>query len=404
MFPHVQLHSKLVSKKPPQPEGAERAALVSVQQRRPSSGDALAELEQLSSSAGYALAGELTCVRARPDAATYIGSGKVEELSELVVSTLADAIIFDNALSPIQQRNLETALGKPVIDRTGLILEIFARRAQSAEGKMQVELARLEHLATRLVRGWTHLERQTGGIGVRGGPGEKQIELDRRMLDDKIKMLRTRLGKLGRQRMTQRRARGRTGAFRVALVGYTNAGKSTLFNALTKSRIYAADQLFATLDTTTRKLYLAPQVNATLSDTVGFIRDLPHTLVEAFKATLEDTLQADLLLHVVDASSPMLREQMDEVQSVLAEIGADGIPQFLIYNKADLLPLNLLVTNDHTGSEGIEARASMPRFAVSALTGTGVASLKNALLEAVLTDPRFQSTASALSDTTHIPA
>ncbi|MGA8009663.1 MAG: GTPase HflX, partial [Thiomonas sp.] len=315
-----------MSKKPPQPEGAERAALVSVQQRRPSSGDALAELEQLSSSAGYALAGELTCVRARPDAATYIGSGKVEELSELVVSTLADAIIFDNALSPIQQRNLEKALGKPVIDRTGLILEIFARRAQSAEGKMQVELARLEHLATRLVRGWTHLERQTGGIGVRGGPGEKQIELDRRMLDDKIKMLRTRLGKLGRQRMTQRRARGRTGAFRVALVGYTNAGKSTLFNALTKSKIYAADQLFATLDTTTRKLYLAPQVNATLSDTVGFIRDLPHTLVEAFKATLEDTLQADLLLHVVDASSPMLREQMDEVQSVLAEIGADGIP------------------------------------------------------------------------------
>lgn len=378
--------------------------MVSVQQRRPSSDDALAELEQLSTSAGYALAGELSCVRARPDAATYIGSGKLDELSELVSTTSADTIIFDNALSPIQQRNLEKALGKPVIDRTGLILEIFARRAQSAEGKMQVELARLEHLATRLVRGWTHLERQTGGIGVRGGPGEKQIELDRRMLDDKIKMLRTRLGKLGRQRMTQRRARRRTGAFRVALVGYTNAGKSTLFNALTKSKIYAADQLFATLDTTTRKFYLGPQVNVTLSDTVGFIRDLPHTLIEAFKATLEDTLQADLLLHVVDASSPMLREQMDEVHAVLREIGADDIPQFLIFNKSDLLPVNLLVTNGHTQSEDIEVRASMPRLVVSALTGAGVASLKSALLEAVLADPRFQSSASALSDTTQISA
>jgi len=393
-----------VSKKPPQPEGPGRAALVSVQQRRPASGDALAELEQLSSSAGYALAGEMSCVRARPDAATYIGSGKLEELGELVSTSSADTIIFDNALSPIQQRNLEKALGKPVIDRTGLILEIFARRAQSAEGKMQVELARLEHLATRLVRGWTHLERQTGGIGVRGGPGEKQIELDRRMLDDKIKMLRTRLGKLGRQRMTQRRARGRTGAFRVALVGYTNAGKSTLFNALTKSKIYAADQLFATLDTTTRKFYLAPQVNATLSDTVGFIRDLPHTLIEAFKATLEDTLQADLLLHVVDASAPMLHEQMDEVQSVLHEIGADDIPQFLILNKSDLLPVNLQVTHGHNDAEGIHARDSMPRFAVSALKGTGLAALKDALLEAVLADPRFQSVSPVLSDTTHLSA
>lgn len=393
-----------MSKKPLQPEGPERAALVSVQQRRTASGDALAELEQLSSSAGYALAGELSCVRARPDAATYIGSGKLEELGELVAASSADTIIFDNTLSPIQQRNLEKALGKPVLDRTGLILEIFARRAQSAEGKMQVELARLEHLATRLVRGWTHLERQTGGIGVRGGPGEKQIELDRRMLDDKIKQLRIRLGKLGRQRMTQRRARGRSGAFRVALVGYTNAGKSTLFNALTKAKTYAADQLFATLDTTTRKLFLAPQVNATLSDTVGFIRDLPHTLIEAFKATLEDTLQADLLLHVVDASSPMLREQMDEVHAVLREIGADDIPQFLIFNKSDLLPADLRVTDGHTQIEGIEPRASIRRFAVSALTGAGLDALRNALRETALADPRFQSAASALSDPTPLCA
>jgi len=389
-----------VSKKPLRPDGPERAALVSVQSRRPVPGDALAELEQLSASAGYALAAELTCVRPKPDAATYIGSGKLEELGELVSASAADAIIFDNTLTPIQQRNLEKALGKPVIDRTGLILEIFARRAQSAEGKMQVELARLEHLATRLVRGWTHLERQAGGIGLRGGPGEKQIELDRRMLDDKIKMLRLRLGKLARQRTTQRRARGRTGVFRIALVGYTNAGKSTLFNALTKSKIYAADQLFATLDTTTRKLYLAPQVNVTLSDTVGFIRDLPHTLIEAFKATLEDTLQADLLLHVVDASSPMLREQMDEVDAVLREIGADDIPQFLILNKSDLLPLNLQVTNDHIPREDAEPHATIARFAVSALTGAGIVALKTALLQAVLADPRFQSAASAVSDST----
>jgi GTP-binding protein HflX len=375
-----------------------------VTQRRTASCDALAELEQLSSSAGYALAGELSCVRTRPDAATYIGSGKLEELGELVAASSADTIIFDNALSPIQQRNLEKALGKPVLDRTGLILEIFARRAQSAEGKMQVELARLEHLATRLVRGWTHLERQTGGIGVRGGPGEKQLELDRRMLDDKIKQLRTRLGKLGRQRMTQRRARTRSGAFRVALVGYTNAGKSTLFNALTKAKAYAADQLFATLDTTTRKLFLAPQVNATLSDTVGFIRDLPHTLIEAFKATLEDTLQADLLLHVVDASSPMLREQMDEVHAVLREIGADDIPQFLIFNKSDLLPADRRVTDGHTQIEGVEPRASIRRFAVSALTGAGLDALRNALRETALADPRFQSAASALSDPTSLCA
>ncbi len=366
------------------PQAPDRAALVSVQQRRTAADEALTELAQLTTSAGYVLAGEMSCVRARPDAATYIGSGKLDELGQLVAGTSADAVIFDNALSPIQQRNLEKALGKTVIDRTGLILEIFARRAQSAEGKMQVELARLEHLATRLVRGWTHLERQKGGIGLRGGPGEKQIELDRRMLDAKIKQLRLRLSKLDRQRSTQRRARSRTGAFRVALVGYTNAGKSTLFNALTGSRTYAADQLFATLDTTTRKWFLSPEVQVTLSDTVGFIRDLPHTLVEAFKATLEDTLQADLLLHVVDASSLAMRDQMDEVQAVLAEIGADHIPQFLILNKADLLPAEPGVTNSHQQPDGILLRDSMPRHVVSALRGSGLAALKAAVLAAVL--------------------
>ena len=353
-----------------------------MQQRRATSDESLTELALLSTSAGYELAGEMSCVRARPDAATYIGSGKLDELGQLVTGASADAVIFDNALSPIQQRNLEKALGKPVIDRTGLILEIFARRAKSAEGKMQVELARLEHLATRLVRGWTHLERQKGGIGLRGGPGEKQIELDRRMLEVKIKQLRLRLGKLGKQRSTQRRARARQGVFRVALVGYTNAGKSTLFNVLTGSKAYAANQLFATLDTTTRKLFLAPEVQVILSDTVGFIRDLPHTLIEAFKATLEDTLQADLLLHVVDAASPVLRDQMDEVQSVLADIGADDIPQFLVFNKADLMPPGFSVTNCHQETGGILLRDSMPRYAVSALRGTGLTELKAGLLDA----------------------
>lgn len=366
------------------PHTPDRAALVSVQQRRAAADEALSELAQLTTSAGYVLAGQMACVRVRPDAATYIGAGKLDELGQLVAGTSADAVIFDNALSPIQQRNLEKALGRTVIDRTGLILQIFARRAQSAEGKMQVELARLEHLASRLVRGWTHLERQKGGIGLRGGPGEKQIELDRRMLDAKIKQLRLRLAKLERQRATQRRARSRTGAFRVALVGYTNAGKSTLFNALTGSRTYAADQLFATLDTTTRRWFLSPEVQVTLSDTVGFIRDLPHTLVEAFKATLEDTLQADLLLHVVDASSPAMREQIDEVQAVLREIGAEHLPQFLILNKADRLPAEHPVTNGHQAADGILPRDSMQRFVVSALRGSGLAPLKAAVLAAAL--------------------
>jgi len=286
----------------------------------------------------------------------------------------ADGVLFDQALSPAQQRNLERHLGVPVADRTALILEIFARRAQSHEGKLQVELARLQYLSTRLVRRWSHLERQRGGVGHRGGPGEAQIELDRRMIGERIKSLKGRLERVQRQRNTQRRARDKSGAFRVSLVGYTNAGKSTLFNALVKARAYAADQLFATLDTTTRSLYLDRLGHAvSLSDTVGFIRDLPHKLVEAFRATLQEAAEADLLLHVVDAASPNLQDQRVEVDRVLAEIGAEEIPQILVYNKLDALEHAPRVASDWL--EQAPGRW-VPRVFVSALHGTGLDELR----------------------------
>ncbi|MFM7706359.1 MAG: GTPase HflX, partial [Rubrivivax sp.] len=270
----------------------------------------LEELAQLAASAGDEPVARLTARRKAPDAALFVGSGKADEIRELVQGTGASGVIFDQSLSPVQQRNLERHLGVQVADRTGLILDIFAARAQSHEGKLQVELARLQYLSTRLVRRWSHLERQRGGIGTRGGPGETQIELDRRMIGERIKSLKARLEKVQRQRGTQRRARLRSGTFRVSIVGYTNAGKSTLFNALVKARTLAADQLFATLDTTTRALWLEQAGEAvSLSDTVGFIRDLPHRLVEAFKATLVEAVEADLLLHVVDASSPSAPQQ-----------------------------------------------------------------------------------------------
>ncbi|MBL8305947.1 MAG: GTPase HflX [Rubrivivax sp.] len=344
----------------------------------------LDELALLASSAGDIAVARVTARRRAPDPALFIGSGKADEIKALVAATEAHGVIFDQALSPAQQRNLERHLGVPVADRTGLILDIFAERAQSHEGKLQVELARLQYQATRLVRRWSHLERQQGGIGGRGGPGEAQIELDRRMIGDRIKQVKERLEKVKRQRSTQRKARERRGTFRVSLVGYTNAGKSTLFNSLVKARAYAADQLFATLDTTTRALWLPEaQVQVSLSDTVGFIRDLPHKLVEAFRATLQEAADADLLLHVIDAASPHLDEQQAEVERVLEEIGAEAVPQILVCNKCDLLDETRQprVAADWTlAHPGVQRQ----RVFVSAQTGEGLPRLRQAIAETAL--------------------
>ena len=340
----------------------------------------LDELALLAESAGDQAVARIVCRRQAPDAALFVGSGKADEIKLLVQMHQAHTVLFDQAISPAQQRNLERLLGVPVADRTALILEIFAARAKSHEGKLQVELARLQYLATRLVRRWSHLERQSGGIGMRGGPGEAQIELDRRMIDERIKTIKERLKKVQRQRSTQRRARERNAVFRVSLVGYTNAGKSTLFNALVKARTYAANQLFATLDTTTRSLYLEEAGSSvSLSDTVGFIRDLPHKLVAAFKATLQEAAEADLLLHVVDAASPVLDEQMVEVEKVLEEIGASQIPQILVYNKQDLLEPSQRprMPQDLIEREG---GVKVPRVFVSSLTGEGLDVLRRQIV------------------------
>ena len=342
----------------------------------------LEELALLAASAGDEPVARLTARRRSPDAALFVGSGKADEIRELVGGTQAHGVIFDQSLSPVQQRNLERHLGVPVADRTGLILDIFAQRAQSHEGKLQVELARLQYLSTRLVRRWSHLERQRGGIGTRGGPGETQIELDRRMIAERIKSLKGRLEQVKRQRQTQRRARSRRGTFKVSLVGYTNAGKSTLFNALVKARSYAADQLFATLDTTTRSMWLeSASRSVSISDTVGFIRDLPHRLVEAFQATLAEAVEADLLLHVVDASSPHRLEQQLAVDQVLQEIGAGSVPQVLVLNKIDLLPPGseprALVDRLQTPS-GLQSRVF-----VSARQGLGLDALRAVIAERI---------------------
>lgn len=335
----------------------------------------LEELGLLAETAGMRPVARLTCKRKAPDAALFVGSGKADEIRLLAESEGAKEVLFDQALSPVQQRNLERSIGLPVNDRTLLILEIFAQRARSHEGKLQVELARLQYISTRLVRRWSHLERQQGGIGTRGGPGETQIELDRRMIGESIKRTKERLVKVKRQRQTQRRQRERHGAFNISLVGYTNAGKSTLFNALVKARAYAADQLFATLDTTTRQLYLGEAGRSvSLSDTVGFIRDLPHGLVDAFEATLQEAVDADLLLHVVDAANPGWTEQMAEVQRVLVEIGAGEVPQLLIFNKLDAVdparrPLTL------QDSIEVDAR-QLGRIFLSAQTGEGLSLLR----------------------------
>lgn len=362
------------------PQALPRAILVGVDFGAGSSFDpTLNELALLTESAGDEPVARLTAKRRSPDPALFVGSGKADEIKSLIEEQGAHCVIFDQALGPAQQRNLERHLGVEVLDRTMLILEIFAARARSHEGKLQVELAKLQYLATRLVRRWSHLERQRGGVGHRGGPGETQIELDRRMIDVRIKSVKAQLEKVKRQRSTQRRARARHNTFNVSLVGYTNAGKSTLFNALVKAQTYAADQLFATLDTTTRQLYLqSAGRSVSLSDTVGFIRDLPHTLVQAFQATLQEATDADLLLHVVDAASEHRDEQIAEVQRVLREIGAEQVPQLVVFNKLDALdedqrPRGLV---DHME---IEHARSVPRVFVSARNGEGLDALREAI-------------------------
>jgi GTPase len=375
--------SPVVPTQRPIDPSATRAVLVGVDLGGPAPFDAsLDELALLAHSAGDVTVGRVVARRKAPDAALFVGSGKADEIKALVLETAAHGVIFDQALSPAQQRNLERHLGVPVADRTSLILDIFAARAQSHEGKLQVELARLQYMATRLVRRWSHLERQQGGIGTRGGPGEAQIELDRRMIGDRIKSVKERLERVKRQRGTQRKARERRGTFRISLVGYTNAGKSTLFNSLVKARAYAADQLFATLDTTTRQLWLEHAgCSVSLSDTVGFIRDLPHKLVDAFEATLQEAADADLLLHVMDISSAHALEQRADVERVLEEIGAGQVPQIWVCNKCDLLDDT---ARPRQMADWVEVHPGVrrPRVFVSAQTGEGLDALRRVIAAA----------------------
>ena len=362
-----------------------RAILVSLDIGRARIAESAEEAARLVTSAGVTVAEVIRGRRDRPDAKTFAGSGKVDEIQLAVREHGADLVVFDQPLSAAQVRNLEQALsnGGPAVqvyDRTDVILNIFAQRAQTAEGKLQVELARLEHLSTRLVRGWTHLERQRGSLGKTGGPGEKQIELDRRMIGEQVKKLKEKIRKVGKVRATQRARRMRSGILRVSIVGYTNAGKSTLFNRLVQAKAYAADQLFATLDTTTRRLYLGEGAEIVLSDTVGFIRDLPHSLVDAFRATLEETVQADLLLHVVDVASPDREEQIEAVNRVLQEIGAAEVPQLLVLNQIDRVPgMQPEVVR--------EASGKILNIKVSAATGAGIEDLRQALAGAARTSP-----------------
>jgi GTP-binding protein HflX len=357
--------------------------LVSVDFGESDYAESLQELRQLVTSAGMQVRATVEGKRHTPDAKLFIGSGKADELKLMLESSETSLVAFNHDLSPSQQRNLERHLKAKVLDRTGLILDIFAQRAKSHEGKLQVELAQLEHLSTRLVRGWTHLERQKGGIGVRGGPGEKQLELDRRMLGERVKQLREKLAKLKSQRNMQRKSRKRSNTMTVSLVGYTNAGKSTLFNRLTQSGVYAADQLFATLDTTSRKMFLGESYHAgggtvVMSDTVGFIKHLPTTLIEAFGATLEEAAQADLLLHVVDVASTNREAQIAQVNLVLQEIGASNVPQVLVLNQIDRLEYASL--EDGAGYERDEY-GRIYQLRVSAKTGAGMEFIKLALTE-----------------------
>jgi GTP-binding protein HflX len=354
------------------PGNGTEAVLVSLDFGEADYAENLEEVKQLAASAGANTLALVKGKRARPDPALFAGRGKVEEIAATVAMTRAAVAIFTHELTPIQERNLERRLNCRVVDRTSLILDIFAQRARSHEGKLQVELAQLEHLSTRLVRGWTHLERQKGGIGLRG-PGETQLETDRQLLARRVKTLKEKLAKLRSQREVQRRARSRANLLAASLVGYTNAGKSTLFNRLTRAEAYAADQLFATLDTTARRVHMESGTSIVLSDTVGFIRRLPHTLVVAFRATLEETAGADLLLHVVDASSSDRDAQIAAVNEVLAEIGADSIPQLLVYNKIDRTRVPARIERGECGK--------IVRVFTSAASGEGLDFVRVALNE-----------------------
>ena len=354
------------------PGSGTEAVLISLDFGEADYAECLQEIQLLAASAGVNARTLIKGRRQQPDPALFAGKGKVEEIAAAVAASAATLAIFNHELSPVQERNLEKQLHCRVVDRTSLILDIFAQRARSHEGKLQVELAQLEHLATRLVRGWTHLERQKGGIGLRG-PGETQLETDRQLLGRRVKVLKEKLVKLKSQRETQRRARRRANLLSVSLVGYTNAGKSTLFNRLTRAGVYAADQLFATLDTTTRRVHVANGRAVVLSDTVGFIRRLPHSLVAAFRATLEETAQADLLLHLVDASSPDRDAQMAAVNQVLEEIGAGAVPQVLVFNKIDLTRVAARVERGECGT--------ITRCWISAASGERLDSVRLALEE-----------------------
>ncbi len=371
------------------PAAGEKAVIVQIDFGQLDLADQLEEVRLLVESAGGTVVAEISGRRQSPDPKTFAGSGKVDEIASMIAAEGAELVVFNHELSPGQQRNLERTLNCRVVDRTSLILDIFALRASSAEGKLQVELAQLEHLSTRLVRGWTHLERQRGGIGLRG-PGETQLETDRRLLGNRVKLLKDRLQKLSRQRGVQRKARMRGDVLNVSLVGYTNAGKSTLFNALTHAGVYAANQLFATLDTTSRKLWIEGAGNIVVSDTVGFIRDLPHSLVDAFHATLEAAADADVLLHVVDSASHARDEQMLEVNKVLEEIGAASVRQVVVWNKIDLTEATPGVERDEYGN--------IARVRVSAKSGDGLGMLRDALAEYARTKSDMRRKAMAGSD------